>query len=52
MKESNKQLNLSINYTETLYKIIESRKMNMKVFVMFLLNMSMKIKMSLFYKHE
>ena len=52
MKEINQQLNHLINYTENLYKIIQSIKLNMKVFVIFLLNMLMKTKMNLFYKYE
>ena len=50
MKEIIKLLNLSINSTENPYKIID--KMNMKVFVIFLLNMWKKIRMNLFYKHD
>ena len=52
MKETNKLLNLLINYTENRYKIMQSIKLNMKVVVIFLLNMLMKTKMDLFYKHE
>ena len=52
MKEIKILLNLLINYTENHYKIMYSIKMNMKVFVIFLLNMLTKIKMNLFYKHE
>ena len=52
MKETNKQLNLLINYPENLYKIIWSIKLNMKVHVIFLLKILMKTKMNLFYKHE
>ena len=52
MKKINKQSNLPINYTENLYKITCSIKMNMKVFVIFLLNMLMKTKMNLFDKFE
>ena len=52
MKEINKLLNLLIKYTENLYKIMWLIKMNMKVYVKFLLNMLMKIKMNLFHKHE
>ena len=47
MKKINKQLNLSINYTENLYKKMESMKMNMKVFVIFSLNIWIKQKMNL-----
>ena len=43
---------LLINYTENLYKILYSTKMNMKVNVIFLLNMLMKQKMDLLFKHE
>ena len=52
MKEIKTLLNHLINYTENLYKIIYSIKLNMIVYVMFLLNMLMKTKMNLFYKHE
>ena len=52
MKEIRILLNLLINYTEHIYKIMQSIKMNMKVFVIFLLDMLMKIKTNLFYKHE
>ena len=52
MKEIRILLNLLINYTENLYKIILLIKMNMKIFVIFLLNTLMKTKMDLFYKHE
>ena len=52
MKETSKQLNLLINYTENHYKIIYLMKLNMNVFVIFLLNMLMKRKIILFYKHE
>ena len=52
MKEINKQFNLLINYTEKLYKIMYSIKLNMKVYVIFLLIMLMNIKTNLFYKHE
>ena len=52
MKEIKILLNLLKNYTENLYKIMLWIKVNMKVYVIFLLNMSMKIKMNLFYKHE
>ena len=41
-------LNLLINYTENLYKIRQLIKVNMKVFVVFLLNMLMKQKMNFF----
>ena len=54
MKETSKRLNFLINYTENLHKIIQSIKLNMKVFVIFLLNMLMLQKTNLFYKikHE
>ena len=52
MKKIKILLNLLTNYTENLYKIIQSTKPNMKVCVIFLLNMLMEIKMNLFYKHE
>ena len=52
MKEINKLSNVSIDYRENLYKIMYSIKMNMKVYVKFLLNLLMKVKMNLFYRHE
>ena len=52
MKEIRTLLNLLISYRENLYKIILLIKMNMKLFVIFLLNMLTKIKTNLFYKHE
>ena len=52
MKEIKILLNLFTNYTENLYKIIQSTKPNMKVYVIFLLNKMMKTKMNLFYKNE
>ena len=52
MNEIRVLLNLLINYTENLYKIIYSIKLNMKVYVIFLLNMLTKIKLNLFYKYE
>ena len=52
MKEIKTLLNHLINYTENHYKIISSIKPNMKVYVIFLLNMLMKTKMNLFYKYE
>ena len=44
MKKIKKPLSVLINYIENLYKIMQSIKMNMKVFVIFLLNMLMKKK--------
>ena len=52
MKKINRQPNLSINYTESLCKIIKLIKMNIKVFEKCLLNILMKPKMNLLYKHE
>ena len=52
MKEIKTLLNHLINYTENLYNIIKSTKLNMKVFVIFLLDMMTKTKTNLFYKHE
>ena len=52
MKEINKLFNLLINYIVKVYEIILLIKMNMKVFVIFLLNLLTKMKMDLFYKHE
>ena len=50
MKEINKLLCHSINYTESLYKIIV--KTELKIFVILKLNMLMKFKFILFYKYE
>ena len=52
MKEIKTLLNLLINYIVKVYKIILLIKLNMTVCVIFLLNISTKIKMNLFYKHE
>ena len=52
MKKTNKLLNLSINYTENLYEIMQLIKLSMEVYVIFLLNMLMKTEMNLFYKYE
>ena len=52
MKKTIKLLNLSINYTEKLYKIMQSIKTNMIVYVIFLLIILMKTKLNLFYKHK
>ena len=52
MKEIKTLLNHLINYTENHYKIMKLIKLNMKVYVIFLLNMLMKTKMNLFYKYE
>ena len=52
MKEFNKLLKLLISYTEKLYNINSSIKMNTKDYVSFLLNMLMKKKANLFYKDE
>ena len=52
MKEIKILLNLLINYIGKVNKIIKSIKLNMKVYVLFLLNMWLKIKMNLFYKYE
>ena len=51
MREIKVLLNLLINYIENLYKMNYLRKANTKVFVKFLLNMLMKTKTNLFYKH-
>ena len=48
----NKQLNLLRNYIAKVYRIIWLTKVNMKVYVTFLLNILMKQKMNLFHKHE
>ena len=52
MNEIRILLNLLINFTENHHKIMQSIKLNMKVYVLFLLNILMKIKTNLFYKHE
>ena len=52
MKKITKQSSLLINYTRNVYKIMWLIKMNMKVYLIFLLNMLMKQKMNFFYKHE
>ena len=52
MKEINKLLNLSIIYTENLYKRKYSIKMHIYLFVKFLLYTWMKQKLTLFYKYE
>ena len=49
MKKINKQSNFSINFTEILYKIMESIKMNMNVYAILLLIIWKKQKMNLFY---
>ena len=48
MKETNKHLNLLIFFTENLYKIMKSIKLNMTVCVIFLLSMLMKTKTNFF----
>ena len=52
MKEIKTLLNLLINYTENLDKITLSMKLNMIVYVIFLIDMLMKTKTNLFYKNE
>ena len=52
MKKTNRQLNFLINYTENFYKIMYLIKMNMKVYVIFLLKMLMKRKTKFFYNHK
>ena len=52
MKGTRILLNLLINYIVKVYKIILSIKPNMKIFVIFLLDMLTKIEMNLFYKYE
>ena len=52
MNEINKQINLLINFIVKVYKIILLIKMNMKVYVIFLLDMLVKTKTNLFYKYE
>ena len=52
MKKINKQVNLSLNYTEKLYKMIYSIKLDRKVSVKFLLNLWMKREMHLSSEYE
>ena len=52
MKKANKLLNLLIKYTENVYKIMQSMKENMKVYVIFLLNFWKKQSTKLFNKKE
>ena len=52
MNGTKKLLSHKINYTENVYKIMYSIKLNMKVYVMFSLKMLMKTKTNLFYKYE
>ena len=52
MKKAKIQLIVLINYTENLYKIMYLIEVNMKVYVIFLLNMLMKTKINLFDKPE
>ena len=52
MKETNKLLNTLINYTIDCYKIMYLIKLNVNVFVLFLLNKWMKRNMNLLYKCE
>ena len=52
MKIINAQLNRSINYTEDPCKILYLIKLNMEVYVIFLLNIWKKLKFNIFYKHE
>ena len=51
-KKTNKQLNLSISYTENLYKIIYSIKLTLKFHVIIPLIMLMKRKMNILSKYE
>ena len=51
MKKTNKHLNILINFTENLCKLMSLIKVNMNVYVIFLLNMLMK-KTSLFNKYD
>ena len=48
MKKIKKLLNLSISYTENLYKVMLLRKVKMGVYVIFLVSMLMKRKVNLF----
>ena len=52
MKKINKHLNLSMNFIENLYKLNELIKMNMNLYVRFLLNIWTKEKLNIFYKYE
>ena len=47
-----KLLNLLINYTEILQKILLLIKMNTNLYVIYLLNVLVKQNMNLLYKHE
>ena len=52
MKEIKTLLNLLINYIVKVYKIILLIKLNMNLFVIFLLSILMKTKTNLFHKYE
>ena len=47
-----KLLNILINFTENLYEILLLIKTNMKIYVMFSLNMLKRQEIDLFNKHE
>ena len=47
-----KLLNVLINYTEILQKILLLIKMNTNLYVIYLLNVLVKQNMNLLYKHE
>ena len=52
MRKINKQSNLLIDYIGNLCRITYLIKMNMKIILIFLLNIWKKQKMNLFYKYE
>ena len=52
MKKINKLFNLLISYIENVYKIMYLIKVNMNLYVIFLLSVWVKQKMKIFYKDE
>ena len=52
MRKINKQLNLLITEKENFYKIVQSTKLNMNLYVIILLDILMKTETNLFYKCE
>ena len=50
MRKTNKQLNILISYIENVCRIILLLKLNMNVYVIFLISIWMKQKMNLFYE--
>ena len=51
-KKINKQLNLLVKNRETLHKITKLIKINMNLYVIFLIKIWMKQKLKLFHKYE